>query len=89
MGSVHTSVLGDAHPYTRSKSPWRLEKYTGAHGETSTGARFGWRLFHYISGGGMRTFGRTVGQDEVRSRQIRFLIAAGGFGVLWLVLWVW
>ena len=88
MRGVHTSVVGDAHPYTRSKSPWRLEKYTDAHGETSTGQRFGWRLFHYISGGGMRMFGRTVGQDEVRARQRNFLIVAAALGVLWFLFWI-
>lgn len=89
MSGIHTTVVGDAHPYTHSKSPWRLEAYTQAHGETSSGKRFGWKLFHYLSGGGMRTFGRTVGQDEVLTRQRRFLIVAGVLGVLWLVAWVW
>jgi len=88
MGDIHTTVVGDAHPYTHSKTPWRLERYTEAHGETTTGTRFGWRLFHYISGGGMRTFGRTVGQDEVQLRRRRFMIGAAALGVLWLVFWV-
>jgi hypothetical protein len=76
MSSIHTSIVGDAHAYTRSKVPWRLDAYRDASGETSGGVRFGWKLYHYISGGGMRTFGRTVQQEELNARQNRFLLAA-------------
>ena len=69
MSSIHTSIVGDAHAYTRSKVPWRLDAYRDASGETSGGVRFGWKLYHYISGGGMRTFGRTVQQEELNARQ--------------------
>ena len=88
MSAIHTSIVGDAHAYTRSKVPWRLDTYRDAHGETSKGARFGWKLFHYISGGGMRTFGRTVQQEELRVRQNRFLAVAAAVAVLWLAFYV-
>ena len=88
MSAIHTSIVGDAHAYTRSKVPWRLDTYRDAHGETSKGQRFGWKLFHYISGGGMRTFGRTVQQEELGARQTRFLVVAGALAVLWFVMLV-
>jgi hypothetical protein len=88
MSSIHTSLVEVAHSYTRSKVPWRLDEYQDAHGETTTGKRFGWKLFHYISGGGMRTFGRTVQQEELGVRQTRFLFVAAAVAVAWLVLWL-
>ncbi len=86
MSGIHTSIVGAAHSYTQSKTPWRLDEYQEAHGETSKGAKFGWKLFHYISGGGMRTFGRTVQQEELGARQNRFLVAAGVLAAVWLAL---
>ncbi len=86
MRDIHTAIVTDAHAYTRSKEPWRLEVYREAKGETSTGKKFGWRLFHYISGGGMRTFGRTVLQEERDARRTRFLVAAGVLGALWAAI---
>ena len=84
-----TSLVRDAHPYTRSKLPWKLESDRNVHGENSKGVRFGWKLFHYISGGGMRTFGRTVQQEELNARQNRFLVVAGAAAALWLALLLW
>ena len=89
MSSIHTSIVGDAHAYTRSKVPWRLDAYRDASGETSGGVRFGWKLYHYISGGGMRTFGRTVQQEELNAKQNRFLLAAAAAAALWLSLLLW
>ncbi len=86
MSSIHTSIVESAHSYTRSKVPWRLDEYQEAHGETSKGTRFGWKLFHYISGGGMRTFGRTVQQEELGARQNRFLVVAGVVAAVWIAL---
>ena len=88
MSAIHTSIVGDAHAYTRSKVPWRLDTYRDAHGETSKGERFGWRLFHYISGGGMQAFGRSVRQEETDLKRNRFLIGAGVFAFVWLMLWI-
>jgi len=75
---IHAELRDDAHAYTRSKSPWILQEHESAYG----------RLIHYLSGGGMRTFGRTVGQEEARIRQRRFLIVSAVLFVLWLVLLV-
>jgi hypothetical protein len=65
----------EAHPYTKSKSPWILD------GSSVCG-----KLVHYLSGGGMSTFGRTVRQEEVRLRRRRFFIAGGVLALCWLVL---
>jgi len=78
MGRLTTSIRGDAHAYTRSKSPWIISEHRSIYG----------KLIKYLSGGGMTTFGRTVRQEEVKHRQVRFLVAAGVMAVLWLVFWV-
>ena len=74
MGSIHTEVVRDAHSYTRSSSPWILKDTESVYG----------RLVHYLSGGGLRTFGRTIRQEEARIRQRRFLIASAVLAALWL-----
>ncbi len=77
-GELHTSLVEDAHKYTRSTCPWILEGPTTAGG----------KLFRYISGGGMRAFGRTIRQEEIRRRHIRFWGAAATFAALWLLFWI-
>ena len=88
MSGIHTTIVGDAHAYTRSRTPWLLDENREARGETTNGKKFGWKLFHYIAGGGMRAFGRSVRQEEIDAKQNRFLVAAGVFGVVWLALLV-
>ena len=75
---MHTEIIGDAHAYTRSDVPWAMS--------TSKTARE--RLKNYIAGGGMRIFGRTVRQEEVRRRQLRFLAVSAVLAVLWILLLV-
>ena len=77
MSGLHTSIREDSHAYTRSESPWILTDSESVYG----------RLIHYISGGGMRAFGRTVRQEEVRGRRMRFLAVAAVFAALWLLFW--
>lgn len=89
MSAIHTTIVSDAHAYTRSKVPWQLDTYRDAHGETSKGVKFGWKLFHYISGGGMRTFGRTIQQEELSARQNKFLVVAGIAATFWIALLLW
>ncbi len=74
MSGVHTSFRADAHGYTRSKTPWILDEYQSSYG----------KLIHYLSGGGMKTFGRTVGQEEARLKHVRFLTKAALLGAAWL-----
>ena len=78
MSGIHTSVMADAHPYTRSESPWILGEHRSVYG----------KLIHYLAGGGMGAFGRTVRQEEVRRRRTRFLSAAGVLAAAWLALLV-
>ena len=78
MGRVSTEIVGDAHAYTRSDVPWSIS--------TAKSARS--RLIDYISGGGMRTFGRTVRQEEVRRKQLRFLAVAAVLAAVWFFLLV-
>ena len=75
--SVHLTPIASRHAYTRSRTPWILTDYRGVYG----------KLLHYISGGGMRAFGRTVRQEESRRRQRRFLLFAAFLGVLWLLFY--
>lgn len=88
MSGIHTSLVTDAHVYTRSRVPWRLETCRHAKGETHTGKKYGWKLIHYISGGGMRTFGRTIRQEEANVKRNRFLVAASVLGAVWLAFLV-
>ena len=78
MGRVSTEIVGDAHAYTRSDVPWSI----------STAKTSRSRLIDYISGGGMRTFGRTVRQEEVRRKQLRFLALAAVLAAVWFLLLV-
>ena len=78
MGKVHTEIVEDAHAYTRSDVPWSISTSRTPRG----------RMVNYISGGGMRIFGRTVRQEEVKRRQLRFLAVASVLAVLWLLLLV-
>ena len=78
MGKVHTEIVGDAHAYTRSDVPWAITTAQTVHG----------KLMNYISGGGMRIFGRTIRQEETKRRQLRFLAVAGVLIAIWFVLLV-
>ena len=78
MCAIHTSVANDAHAYTRSKSPWIFSEHRSVYG----------KLIQYLAGGGMVAFGRTVRQEEVRSRQRRFLASAAVLAAVWLALLV-
>ena len=74
MGEIHTSVVTDAHAYTRSRCPWIISEHRSVYG----------KLMHYIAGGGMLAFGRTIKQEEVRRRRMRFLVGSSVVAVLWL-----
>ena len=76
----------DAHAYTHSSEPLRLDLGTEAYGAIAPEHKAGWRLYHYISGGGMRTFGRTLEQDARSRRQTRFLVFFAAALAVWLLL---
>jgi len=77
MSGIHTSVVSHAHPYTRSETPWIIEEHQSVYG----------KLIHYLSGGGMGTFGRTVRQEEVRHRQRRFVAVFAVIAAVWCVFY--
>lgn len=77
MSGIHTSVVTDAHEYTRTDSPWIIGEHQSIYG----------KLIHYLSGGGMMTFGRTVEQEKVRRDHRRFVLWASVAGVLWAVFY--
>lgn len=64
--------------YKREKEPWILVDDTSVKG----------RLVRYLSGGGMRTFGRTLSQDAARRRHRRFMAVSALIAVCWLLLWL-
>jgi len=74
MSKIHTSLVSPAHAYTTSSTPWILGVHKSAYG----------KLIHYISGGGMQTFGRTVRQEEISLRQRRFI----ALSILNVILWI-
>ena len=78
MSRLPTSLVDDAHGYTRSRSPWIIGEHKSIYG----------KLIHYLSGGGMRTFGRTIRQEEARRRQVRFVWTWLALAAAWLALWV-
>lgn len=78
MSGIHTEVVSLAHDYTRSDSPWIMERHASAYG----------KLIHYLSGGGMSTFGRTVRQEEARRRHRRFCVEFAVLAAVWLALLV-
>jgi len=78
MSGIHTSVVTDAHVYTRSRSPWIIDGHKPVCGN----------LMKYIAGGGMVAFGRTVRQEEVRMRRIRFLVGSSAVAAVWLLFLV-
>ena len=77
MSGIHTSIVTPAHEYTRSDSPWILDEYKSIYG----------KLIHYLSGGGMMTFGRTARQELVCIRHRRFLTWSGVLAVVWAIFY--
>ncbi len=84
MGRITPEMLRASHAYTKSKAPWRIDTCKDDADGQYRGGRFGKRLFHYLSGGGMRIFGRTVRQEEAEIKRTRFLFFAAALGAAWL-----
>ncbi len=78
MRAIHTIFMSAAHGYTRSKTPWILDEHKSAYG----------KLIHYLSGGGMRTFGRTVSQEEAHRKHVRFMGVSAALAALWLLFYL-
>ena len=83
MAALRTALVKRRHAYTSADIPWAID--VAAEGPRSDSAKENWRLFHYLSGGGMRAFGRSSGHELLMRRQTRFLWLAGVLAALWLV----
>ena len=88
MSGIHFDTVRSVHGYTRSEVPWQVDENRDVHGQTATGRKFGWKLFHYLSGGGMRNIGRGVREVERDWRQTRVLVVAGIVAAVWIVVLV-
>ena len=86
MAALRTELVKPRHEYTRVDLPWMMD--TGMPGEivpNGSGVRQG-RLFTFLSGGGLKAFGRPSGQMLRLRRQKRFLRIAGFAAAVWLLL---
>ena len=71
---LQPEIVTDAHGYTREDVPWELDEVRSVYG----------RLFHYLTGGGMRTFGRTIRQQKAARQHLRFWTLSAVLAALWL-----
>jgi len=84
MAALRTALVKRRHAYTSADIPWAMDvDVTGDGADVLRQGR--WRLFHYLSGGGMRAFGRPSACELQRRRQTRFLWTAAALAVLWVV----
>jgi len=83
---LHVNLKCDKHAYMRSREPWNIDAGREMYSSISKEGRPVWKLFHYISGGGMRSFRRTLEEDGRSRRQTRFLVFSAAVFVLWAIL---
>ena len=86
MAALRTELVKPRHEYTRVDLPWMMD--TGMPDEIAlhgSGVQQG-RLFIFLSGGGLKAFGRPSRQMLRLRRQKRFLHIAGFAAVVWLLL---
>lgn len=88
MAALRTSLVKRNHAWTGVDVPWYID-VEGAPGVLdSVDAKKNWRLFHYLSGGGLSAFGTSSERILVERRQARFLRIACVLAVLWLAFWI-
>ena len=80
MAALRTALVRRRHAYTSTNIPWAMD--VTAEGASPDAAKD--RLFHYLSGGGMRAFGRPSGYELLMRRQNRFLWLAGVLVACWI-----
>ena len=87
MAAVRTSLVRRRHAWTGEDLPWSIDVADDAVQALPADRRAGWRLFHYLSGGGIRTFPHytSTARALVSRRQTRFLWTLSLLAVLWLV----
>ena len=88
MAAVRTSLVTKDHAWTGADVPWNLDTDVVPPVDASETARKNWRLFHYLSGGGLSACGSSSARALARLRQGRFLAFAGFLAVLWIIFWI-
>ena len=88
MSAVHTSLVEKSHAWTGEDVPWLLDTEDDALPDAPDSDRVYWRLFHYLSGGGLSACGFSSARALVVRRQARFLKFAGVFAALWIFFWI-
>ena len=85
MAALRTELVKRRHAYTSMDIPWAMDVDTLGGEGTADVSHVRQRLFRYLSGGGMRAFGRPSGRELLMRRQTRFLWVAGAMAALWIV----
>lgn len=83
---ITTSLVKRRHAWTSLDIPWRIDVGDEELSSLPVSHREGWRLFHYLSGGGLRAFAGSAMREVVSRRQTRFLWFFGIMLVCWMVL---
>ena len=88
MSAVRTSLVTKDHAWTGEDVPWDLGTEDVPDPAASESERVRWRLFHYLSGGGLSACGSSSARSLAYRRQGRFLVFAGVLAVLWIIFWI-
>ena len=83
MAAVRTSLVKRRHAYTSADIPWSMDVDDADAEDVMRHGR--WRLFHYLSGGGMSAFGRPSGR-ELQLRVLQLGVPALHLLLIGLVL---
>jgi hypothetical protein len=78
------SLVKRKHAYTSSKEPWEMTTNTSAYAQAAGGNEGRWKLFHYLSGGGLAEFAYVNGRSTAIRKQNRFLTVLAIIAVAWL-----
>ncbi|MBR1587626.1 MAG: hypothetical protein IJ658_04790 [Kiritimatiellae bacterium] len=85
MAALRTALVKRRHAYTSADIPWAMDVDALKDAGPGSADQVKWRLFRYLSGGGMRAFGRSSGHELLIRRQTRFLWLAGALAVCWIL----
>ncbi|MBP5351452.1 MAG: hypothetical protein J6Y56_05785 [Fibrobacterales bacterium] len=88
MAAVRTSLVTRDHAWTGTDVPWRLDTEEAPDPDAPEEERTRWRLFHYLSGGGLSACGSSSALALACRRQGRFLVFAGALAALWIIFWI-
>lgn len=87
MAAVRTSLVTRDHAWTGTDVPWSLDTVGVPDPGATEAERVHWRLFHYLSGGGLSACGSSSARELTYRRQCRFLAFAGALAALWIIFW--